>query len=257
MFGAAFSQLVNDPGVSAIVLEVDSPGGYSDGILELSDRIYEARGRKPVVAVANHLMASAAYWIGTAADEVVASPSSEMGSIGAFAAHEDISKALEQEGIKVSLIAEGKYKIEGNPYEPLGEDARAAIQARVRNVYDAFVEAVARNRGVKVSDVRKGFGEGRVVGARQAVEMGMADRVDTLEGTIERLLGTGEVASKQVASGKGEVASENVESPDGFPSSWEADPVKTESETQAQRLRDEVNLFLQGKGVTHGTESSL
>lgn len=186
-FGAQFADLVKNPDVSAIVLDVDSPGGQVAGIDELSKRIFDARGTKPIVAVANHTMASAAYWIGTAADEIVVTPSAEIGSIGVFAVHEDISESLAREGVKVSLISEGKYKTEGNPYEPLSEESRAAIQTRVAEYYDAFVKAVARNRGVKAADVRGGFGEGRVVGARQAISLGMADRIGTLEETISRL----------------------------------------------------------------------
>ena len=196
-FGAQLSQLVKDPDISAIVLDVDSPGGQVGGIDELSQQIFDARGQKPIVAVANHLMASAAYWIGTAADEVIVTPSAQVGSIGVFAVHEDISAALEQEGIKMSLISEGKYKTEGNPYEPLTEEARAAIQVRVSEAYDAFIKSVARNRGVKPAQARNDFGEGRVVGARQAVELGMADRMGTLEETISRLLKAAPVLTEQ------------------------------------------------------------
>ena len=187
MFGKRFGELVNDATVGAIVLDVDSPGGQVNGIEELSKRIFDARGTKPIVAVANHTMASAAYWIGTAADEIVATPSAEIGSIGVFAMHEDVSAALEKEGVRVTLISEGKYKTEGSPYEPLSEESRAAIQGRVAEYYDRFVAAVARNRGVKAADVRGGFGEGRTVGARQSLSLGMADRIGTLEETIARL----------------------------------------------------------------------
>lgn len=187
-FSAQFAGLLSDSTIDAIVLDVDSPGGQVNGVEELSTQIFNARGTKPIVAVVNHTMASAAYWIGSAADEVVITPSGEAGSIGAFAVHEDISAALMQKGIKLSLISEGKYKTEGNPFEPLTEEARAAIQTKVREAYDAFVNAVARNRGVDPDSVRNGFGEGRMVGARQAVELGMADRVETLNETIERLL---------------------------------------------------------------------
>lgn len=187
IFGGEFDALVKDPEIGAIVLDVDSPGGQAKGIDELSRKIYNARGEKPIVAVANHTMDSAAYWIGTAADEVVITPSGEVGSIGVFAAHWDESKALEMEGLKLTLIKEGKYKTEGNPYEPLSEEARSAFQMSVKEVYDAFVKGVARNREKAVDEVRNGFGEGRVVGARQAVQMGMADRIGTLEETIEQL----------------------------------------------------------------------
>lgn len=187
IFGAKFDELIKDPEIGAIVLDVDSPGGNAKGIEELGRKIYEARGKKPIVAVANHTMVSAAYWIGTSADEVVVTPSGEVGSIGVFAAHWDESKALEMEGRKLTLIKEGKYKVEGNPYEPLSEEARAAIQASVRDVYDVFVKAVARNRGKTVDEVRNGFGEGRAVNARQAVQMGMADRIGTLDETVKQL----------------------------------------------------------------------
>jgi signal peptide peptidase SppA len=187
LFGKKFDELINDPTVGAIVLDVDSGGGQVTGIEELSRKIYDARGKKPVVAIANHLAASAAYWIASSADELVITPSGEVGAIGVFAVHEDMSASLEKEGVKVTMISEGKYKTEGNPYEPLSEEARASIQARVAESYDMFVKAVARNRGVKAADVRSGFGEGRVVGAKAAVQMGMADRVATLDETIARL----------------------------------------------------------------------
>lgn len=186
--GQQFADLVNDPQVSAIVLDVNSPGGQVGGIEELSKKIFDARGTKPIVAVANHLMASAAYWIGTAADEIVVTPSGEVGSIGVFAAHQDTSAQLEKEGIKVSLIKAGKYKAEANPYEPLSDEARSAIQENVSDIYGSFVDAVARNRGVKPAAVRTGFGEGRVVSAKQAIELGMADRVGTLDEVINQLL---------------------------------------------------------------------
>lgn len=198
--GKQFADLVNDPQVSAIVLDVNSPGGQVGGIEELSKKIFDARGTKPIVAVANHLMASAAYWIGTAADEIVVTPSGEVGSIGVFAAHQDISAQLKKEGIKVSLIKAGKYKAEANPYEPLSEEARAAIQENVSDIYGSFVDAVARNRGVKSAAVRNGFGEGRVVSAKQAIELGMADRIGTLDDVINQLLNNSKMPATSQAN---------------------------------------------------------
>lgn len=186
-FATLFRSALADPDVASIVIDVDSPGGAVSGVPELADLIFGARGQKPVVAVANHLAASAAYWVATAADELVVTPSGEVGSIGVFAAHEDWSRAYDQAGVTVNLVSAGKYKTEANPYEPLGEEARAAIQGRVNDYYGMFTQAVARQRGVKVGDVRDGFGEGRVVGAREAVRLGMADRIGTLDETIVRV----------------------------------------------------------------------
>lgn len=180
-FAKQFRQALNDPNCKAIVIDVDSPGGNVDGVAELADEIYQARGKKPITAVSDCLMASAAYWIGSACDEIAVSPSSMTGSIGVYTAHEDESEALGQEGVKVTLISAGKYKTEGNPYEPLHDEARAALQQRVDDYYGMFVKSIAKGRGVKVEDVRNGFGEGRIVGAAQAVKLGMADRVSTLD----------------------------------------------------------------------------
>ncbi len=177
-----------DPAVSAVVLNFDSPGGSVSGVPELAGDILKSRGQKPVVAIANHLCASAAYWIATAADEMVCTPSSECGSVGVLSAHQDLSGALEQAGIKTTLISAGKYKTEGAPFGPLGEEALAAIQARVDDYYGMFTAAVAKGRGVPVAQVRSGFGEGRVVGAKEAVAQGMADRIDILEGVVAELL---------------------------------------------------------------------
>lgn len=183
-----FRAALADTNVGAIVLDMDSPGGAVQGVDELSAEIYKARGQKRVVAVANHLAASAAYWIATAADEVVVTPSGEVGSIGVFAAHDDVSEAMSKAGVKTTLISAGKYKTEGNPYAPLEDEARAHIQERVDGFYSLFTKAVARNRGVTVDVVRDGYGEGRTVGAADAKRLGMVDRVDTLDGTISRLL---------------------------------------------------------------------
>ena len=188
-FQRNFRQAINDESISAIVLDVDSPGGQVGLVDELSSEIFRARGQKPISAVANNLAASAAYWIASAATEMVVTPSGEIGGIGVFAMHEDMSGLLEREGIKVSLIAAGKYKTDGNPFEPLSDEARAAIQGRVDEYYDMFLGAVARNRGRKRSEVRDGFGQGRVVGSREAVNLGMADRIATLEETVERMIG--------------------------------------------------------------------
>jgi hypothetical protein len=116
----------------------------------------------------------------------VVSPSSLTGSIGVYASHEDESQALDKIGVKVTLISAGKYKVEGNSFEPLGDDARSAMQAMVDEYYGMFTKAVARGRGVKVSDVTGGFGEGRVVTAQQALKLGMADRVATLDQVLSK-----------------------------------------------------------------------
>jgi signal peptide peptidase SppA len=185
-FGAQFRQAVNNPSVKAIVIDVDSPGGTVDGVAELANEIYQARDKKPITAVANCTMASAAYWIACSASEIVASPSAQIGSIGVFCAHKDISKALDMEGVTATLISAGKYKTEGNAYEPLTAESRASLQAMVDEAYGNFTQAVAKGRKSSQAAVQGGYGEGRVVSAQSAVASGLADRVATLDQVLAK-----------------------------------------------------------------------
>ena len=187
-FGAWFDSAIADNEIGAVVIDTDSPGGNVFGVQELSQKIFNARGIKPIIAVANSLMASAAYWIASAADEIVVSPSGEVGSIGVIAVHTEFSEADKKDGFKTTVMTAGKYKGEANPFEPLKADAKTAIEGRLNDFYGQFTKDVARNRGVKQLDVMKGFGQGRVVGADAAIEQGMVDRVATFQSVIKRLI---------------------------------------------------------------------
>lgn len=182
-----FRAALADPSVKSIVFNVDSPGGSSRMIPEFAAEILAARGEKPIIAVANTDAASAAYYLASQADEIVVTPSGEVGSIGVWTAHTDISGMQEKAGLKTQLISAGKYKVEGNPFEALSDDAAAHLQETVDEVYDGFIAAVAAGRGVDATAVREGFGEGRMVSAARAVKAGMADRVATLDETLARL----------------------------------------------------------------------
>lgn len=184
MFGAALRQALADDSVGQILIDIDSPGGSVYGVAELADQIQLARASKPVVAIANSLAASAAYWIGCAAGEFYVTPGGEVGSIGVWQAHFDTSQALAAEGVTPTLISAGKYKVEGNPYEPLNEEARGFMQSRVDDYYGAFTRAVAKGRGVPIADVREGMGQGRVLGADAAVAQKMADGISTFDEVV-------------------------------------------------------------------------
>lgn len=182
-----FRAALADPDVDGIVFDVDSPGGVVEGIEELASEIRAARGQKPIAAVANHLAASAAYWAISGVDEIVATTSASVGSIGVFTAHQDVSAAMEKEGVRTTLISAGKYKVERSQYAPLGEEALAAVQDEVDAWYSAMTTSIARGRGTSVETVRSGYGEGRSLLAKKALDRGMVDRIDTLENTIRRV----------------------------------------------------------------------
>ncbi|MBK3333548.1 S49 family peptidase [Burkholderia pseudomallei] len=186
----AFRAALADDSIGGILMDVDSPGGSVYGVMELANEIYQARSQKPVFAIANSVAASAAYWIASSANEFYVTPGGEAGSIGVYLAHQNLAKALEEEGVETTLISAGKYKTEGNPFGPLSDEARAALQTRVDAYYGAFTRGVAKNRGVDVATVREGMGEGRVLSASAAKAENMVDGVATFDEVVRKLAKT-------------------------------------------------------------------
>lgn len=178
---------VADPDVGSILLEFDSPGGSVYGVQELADEIYGLRGAKPIIAHANPLAASAGLWLASAADEVYVTPSGDVGSVGVIAMHVDQSEANAADGVKVSYITAGKYKAEGNPHEPLSDESREHMQARVDAYYEQFVGGLARNRGTSPDAVKETYGQGRTLSASDAKAVGMVDGIQTFGETVAML----------------------------------------------------------------------
>ena len=187
VFAQALRQALADDTVSQILIDIDSPGGSVYGVSELADEIAAARTQKPVVAIANSLAASAAYWLGAQADELYVTPGGEVGSIGVWQAHFDYSQALAAEGVTPTLISAGKYKVEGNPYAPLDEEAQGFMQSRVNDYYGTFTKAIARGRAAPIAQVRDGMGQGRVLGADAALAENMVDGVSTFDGVLKQM----------------------------------------------------------------------
>lgn len=187
VFRRGLREALADDDVGAVVVEVDSPGGVIDGIPEAAAEIRSLRGSKPIVANANGMAASAAYWLASQADEVVMTPSGAVGSIGVYATHRDFSGAFKLMGVEHTLVKAGRYKAEANPLQPLSDEAREHIQEDVDHFYGLFVADVAKGRGATAKDVRAGYGEGRVLNAKAAQAANLVDRVETLGETVARL----------------------------------------------------------------------
>ena len=181
---AQIQAALDDPNISAIVLDIDSPGGTVDGTKELADMIYAGREQKPIVAYANGQMASAAYWIGSAASKVVAFDTAMVGSIGVIISHKDFSEREKQMGVKTTHIYAGKYKAMASPFKPLEEEGKKYLQASVDYYYTMFVDAVARQRGVDVETVLAKMANGQVFIGTQSKEAGLVDLIGNLEDAI-------------------------------------------------------------------------
>jgi ClpP class serine protease len=107
------------------------------------------------------------------------------GSIGVYTQHIDLSKAMEMDGVSQEFISAGKYKVEGNSYGPLSDEARAFTQSQIDAYYSAFTSAVAKGRGKPIASVRDGMGQGRCLLPADALSAGMIDGVDTFDGAIK------------------------------------------------------------------------
>jgi signal peptide peptidase SppA len=164
-----------DPEVKAIILDIDSPGGEASGCFDLVDTIYKARGMKPIWAIVDEMAYSAAYAIASAADRIIVPRTGGTGSVGVVIMHMDWSDALDEAGLKVTIITYGDHKADGNPYQRLPKDVRERIQADINTMGDLFVSTVARNRNLSPEQVRET--QALCYLGQKGVDAGLADEV--------------------------------------------------------------------------------
>src|SRR5450830_2004866 len=232
-FTQSFRELMADDSIGGIIIDIDSPGGSVFGVADLCGEIMSARGVKPVYGVVNSLCASAAYWLGSACSQLIAVQGSMTGSIGVYTQHVDMSGALEMEGIKAQYISAGKYKVEGNSYGPLDEEARAFTQSQIDAYYSAFTSAVSKGRGAPIGQVRDGMGQGRCLMAADALAAGMVDAIDTFDGAVKRMSKAMKAGPNAAALQVDVVATAEVAAPGDNP----APPLPDESAGQRAAAR--------------------
>jgi len=190
----ALRQAEADPAVSAILLDIDSPGGTVAGCQEVAEAI--AACAKPAAAYTGSLMASAAYWLGSATGRVYTTGTAELGSIGVVMTHVDASKALEEAGLAVTVIASGELKAAGNPYGALSAEERAYFQAQCDGICAVFKGAVASAMGLDLEAASE-WAEGRVFLGSEAVKLGLASAVVSGRAEAVKLLQEASVVDRQ------------------------------------------------------------
>jgi signal peptide peptidase SppA len=210
----AIGRMVDDvtanESIGTIVYDFDTPGGTVSGVPELAAKMFALRGVKKQIAMVQGRCCSGGYYLASQCDEIVATQSSEIGDIGVFMAHRDLSEALAKEGIKITLVKEGRHKAELNPFMPLSPEALANMEERVAHAYGEFLKAVARGRGVTPAAVKSGYGEGRSLVAKDAKAAGLIDRIATMDETLARLVGK----SAKPGGMRAEDAREAINEPD-------------------------------------------
>lgn len=176
-----FNAALNDPAVNSIMLEIDSPGGEVTGINELSAMIASARGKKPIVAYVGGLGASAAYWLASAADEIVTTETAALGSIGVVAT---VPNPAAKKLADLQFVSSQSPK---KRPDLTTEGGKSQLQAHVDDLAQVFVDTVAAHRGVTSEKVLEDFGQGGIIVGRKAVDAGLADRLGSFESTISEL----------------------------------------------------------------------
>lgn len=189
LVGRDIKEALADDSIKSILLDIDSSGGTVDGVQELADIVFEGRGEKPIVAYSDGIIASAAYWIGSAADKIyISGDTIDIGSIGVVASHKEYSGYEKQIGVKTTEVYAGKYKRIASQYKPLSKEGKQSIQDQVDYLYSIFVDQVAKNRGVSSEKVLKDMADGKIYIGKQAITAGLVDGVSTLDRLIDKIL---------------------------------------------------------------------
>lgn len=181
----AIAYAAQQPEVKGILLAINSPGGAVNGLEDTSNLIAQVnKSIKPVYTHSDGMMASGGYWLGVNGRKVYATSTAEVGSVGVVMTHMERSEQLKQDGIGVTVIRSGKYKMLGNPYEKLSDLAKAELQSMSDDIYDIFVGHVAEQRGVTATVADQKMAQGRVFLGKRGVEVGLLDGVKNFEETL-------------------------------------------------------------------------
>ncbi len=241
--GDALDAAVNDPGVQSILLEVDSPGGEVRGMFDLAERIRQARGAKPIVALADDQATSAAYALASAADEVVASPTATIGSIGVVAAHVDTSKAAEQSGVTITEVSSGAAKTALSSNQPLSKLGRGILEKAVNSSAEQFFSLVSANRNIPVEDIRAQ--QAGIFFGQEAVDAGLADRVASRSEVLQGLASSSsapEAPSVSLAADSHAVEVTAKDTPEQSTLNTEGSPIMAESDNTQTEATEETTL---------------
>jgi len=179
---AQLDAALDDPAVKSIFLRIESPGGSGAGLADFADRVYEATTQKPVIAFADDIAASAAYWIGSQASRFYANQSAFVGSIGVYSVMVDSSAAAEKDGFKVHIIRSGANKGVGVPGTAITDENLAYVQGLIYESYEECLTSVMRGRGDRglTEEKLRQLADGRVVKAAEAKATGLIDGIMTL-----------------------------------------------------------------------------
>jgi protease IV len=161
---------------AAVIVHINSPGGTTAGGEQLYDAMMRLKAKKPLVVVVEGLAASAAYMTAIAADHIIAQKTSLVGSIGVLFQFPNFGELLKTVGVKVEEVKSSPLKAAPNGFEPTSPEARAALDALVKDTYAWFRGLVKERRGMDDELLEK-VADGRVFTGRQAVDLKLIDQL--------------------------------------------------------------------------------
>ena len=185
----AVMEAVDHPEVKAILLNMDTPGGQVSGITETFDFLQTVdKKHKPIYTHASSSMASGGYWLGVVGRRVTTSELAVVGSIGVVTVHASYERMYKEKGIDITVLRQGEFKALGNPYEKLSEKAKTKIEEEMKVIYDTFLTTVSDAREIPVPRLKDTAAEGRVFYGKQAVEVGLADAIESFDEVASKLI---------------------------------------------------------------------
>jgi len=192
------NQFGKDDSIKAVILRIDSPGGGVASSQEIYEAVIDLKKKKKVVASMGSVAASGGYMVACAADKIVANPGTITGSISAVMHFANAEELLKKLGLKTSVVKSGKFKDIGSPVREMTAEEKALIQELVDDIYDQFLDMVARDRNIPKEKLRK-IADGRVFTGRQAQKLGLVDYLgdmgyaSTLAGEMSGIKGKPEI----------------------------------------------------------------
>jgi protease-4 len=178
------NQFSQDDSIKAVIVRINSPGGSVAPAQEIYEAIVQVKKKKKVIASMGSVAASGGYMIACATDKIVANPGTITGSISAIMHFANAEELLKKIGLKSSVIKSGKYKDIGSPTREMTQEERALIQELVDDIYDQFLDMVARDRKISKEDLRE-IADGRVFSGRQAKKLGLVDDIGDMGYAID------------------------------------------------------------------------
>ena len=177
-----FTTALENPDIKAIILDIDSPGGEVNGVSELAGMVFDARGKKPIVAYASGDVASGAYWLASAADKIVVSSTSSVGSIGVVGVYR--KKDAKESASEIEIVSSQSPH---RRIDPSTDEGHKRLQSSIDAMADVFIATISRNRGISPEAVLDNYGGGDIFIGANAVNASMAESVGSLERIISEL----------------------------------------------------------------------